>query len=96
MTVEVALIISVLSCGFSIFFGMKNNKRSDSTDVANRVAEITRLEVKIDSLLLSMDEFKSELKNQRTEINNITKELVELKASAKQAHKRIDSLETRI
>ena len=92
MTVEVALLISVLSCGFSIFFGMKNGKRADSSDVANRVAETTRLEVKIDTILSSMDDIKSEMKNQRNELNNLSLRLVEVEASAKQAHKRLDEL----
>ena len=44
MTIEVstAIIISVLSLGFSVFMGLKNNKRTDAKDIEDPVKENTR------------------------------------------------------
>lgn len=38
MTIEVstAIIISVLSLGFSVFMGLKSNKRTDAKDIEER------------------------------------------------------------
>ena len=38
MTIEVALLVSVVSVAFSIFFGIKNSKKSDSEEIAQRIA----------------------------------------------------------
>ena len=44
MTIEVstAIIISVLSLGFSVFMGLKSNKRTDTKDIEDRVKENTK------------------------------------------------------
>lgn len=44
MTIEIstAIIISVVSVAFSIFFGLKNNKRSDTKDIEERVKQNTK------------------------------------------------------
>ena len=46
MTIEVALLISVISVAFSIFFGLKNNKRSDVEDIKSRVERDTKTDAK--------------------------------------------------
>lgn len=67
MTIEIstAIIISVLSLGFSVFMGLKSNKRTDNTDLEERVRENTRINMKLDAIsnntmLLSRCDFKSQ------------------------------------
>lgn len=52
MTIEVstAIIISVLSLGFSVFMGLKSNKRTDAKDIEERVKENTRINMKLDAI----------------------------------------------
>ena len=52
MTIEVstAIIISVLSLGFSVFMGLKSNKRTDTKDIEDRVKENTRINMKLDAI----------------------------------------------
>lgn len=96
MTVEtIALLVSLVSLvsGISgIFFAFKNGKHTDIKDVETRVADTTRLEVKIDNLLTSVNDVKDEVKGQRSTISQLTIKLAEVESSAKQAHKRIDDL----
>ena len=84
MTIEIstAIIISVLSLGFSVFMGMKNSKRTDKKDIEERVRENTRI--------------NSELSSVRTDIQKHNDKIIILEQSCKQAHKRIDELNIRL
>lgn len=85
-------IVSLVSAVCAIVFGCKNNRHTDIKDVEARVADSTRLEVKIDNILTNMDDIKGEIKGQRTDISNILIRLAEVESSSKQAHKRIDEI----
>ena len=62
MTIEVstAIIISVLSLGFSVFMGLKSNKRTDAKDIEDRVKENTRINMKLDAILDTINDMKDE------------------------------------
>ena len=68
MTIEIstAIIISVLSLGFSVFMGMKNSKRTDKKDIEERVRENTRINMKLDNINSTTQDIKSELSSVRT------------------------------
>lgn len=97
MSIEIAMVISIVSVAFSVFFGLKSNKRSGDTEVADRTASITRLEVKIDMLTSNFADFskeiKTELKSTNDEIAVLKLKMAEVESSAKSAHKRIDRIE---
>ena len=58
MTIEVALLVSVVSVAFSIFFGIKNSKKSDSEEIAQRIARDTRVDMKLDEISKDVKEVK--------------------------------------
>lgn len=63
MTIEIstAIIISVVSVAFSIFFGLKNNKRSDTKDIEERVRQNTKINMKLDNISSLSEDIKSEI-----------------------------------
>ena len=67
MTIEIskAIIISVLSLGFSVFMGLKNNKRTDAKDIEERVKENTRINMKLDAISNNTTEIKNEISEMR-------------------------------
>ena len=65
MTIEIALLISLVSVAFSIFFGVKNSKRTDTKDIEERVKENTRINVKLDNITQTTQEIKSEISSMR-------------------------------
>lgn len=106
MTVELALVISVVSVAFSIFFGLKNNKRSDTKEVEERTKErITEIEertkenaiinVKLDNINSSNLEIKDRLNSVAKQIQEHGDRLIKVEESTKSAHHRINSLEER-
>lgn len=98
MTIEIstAIIISVLSLGFSVFMGMKNSKRTDKKDIEERVRENTRINMKLDNINSTTQDIKSELSSVRTDIQKHNDKIIILEQSCKQAHKRIDELNVRL
>lgn len=93
MTIEVALLISIVSVCFSIGFGLKSNKRTDTKDIEERVKENTRINTKLDSIGQDTREIKSEISEMRKSISSHDSKIATLEASCKSAHHRIDSLE---
>ena len=69
MTIEIALLISIVSVTSAVFFAIKSNKRADSKEIAERVARAIKLNIKKGTLkakdfplLLHIDEIISDKK----------------------------------
>lgn len=98
MTIELstAIIISVLSLGFSVYMGLKNNKRTDTKDVEERVKENTRINMKLDAISNNTTDIKNEISEMRKEINSHDNRIIKVEESVKSAHHRIDGIENRL
>lgn len=92
MTIEVALLISIVSVGFSIFFGLKNSKKSDEKEISERIARDTRTDMKLDEISSNVREVKETVKNIQNDIKDHEGRIVKLEASYKAAHKRLDEI----
>ena len=98
MTIEVstAIIISVLSLGFSVFMGLKSNKRTDAKDIEERVKENTRSNMKLDAISNNTTDIKNEVSEMRKEINSHDSRIVKVEESVKSFHHRLDGIEERL
>lgn len=96
MSIEIALLISIVSVCFSVFFGLKNNKRSDTKDIEERVKDNTRINMKLDNIASNTTEIKNEVSEMRKEINLHGDRIIKVEESVKSAHHRLDGLEKRL
>lgn len=96
MSVELTLLISVISVCFSIGFGLKNSKRTDSKDIEERVKENTRINIKLDNIIQDTRDIKTEVAEMRKSISSHDSKIASLEASCKSAHHRIDELTHRM
>lgn len=98
MTIELstAIIISILSLGFSVFIGLKNNKRTDTKDIEERVKNNTEINMKLDAISSNTTEIKNEVTEMRKELNSHDNRIIKVEESVKSAHHRLDGLEARI
>ena len=92
----VSAFFSAVSVSFAIFFGLKNNKRTDTKDIEERVKENTRINFKLDTIMESAKEIKAEMSNLKEEMQMHNDRIIKVEGSAKQGHKRIDALEGRL
>lgn len=89
MQVEIAYLISIVSLAFSVFFGLKSSKHTDTKDIEERVKDNTRINMKLDAIAGTTQEIKSE-------INKHNDKIIKLEQSLKSAHHRLDTLEERM
>lgn len=92
----IAILISIVSVVFSIFFGMKNSKRTDTKDIEERVKQNTKINMKLDNINSTTQDIKSQLSSVRSDIQKHNDKLIVLDQSCKQAHKRIDEIASRL
>ena len=93
-------IISLIIAGFglllsavAIIFTVKGSKRTDVKDIEARVAENTKINIKLDNVAKDVAEIKEEIRLQRQEVQNLSERVAKVEASAKQAHHRLDRME---
>lgn len=96
MTVEVAIVISVLSLLLSIYKTFSDVKRGTQQDSAADAASLTTVIVKLESIGQGVSEIKSDLNNVKSDIQDMRERVVKVEESTKQAHKRADTLENRL
>lgn len=92
MTIEVALLISIVSVAFSVFFGLKNSRKSDEKDIADRIARDTRTDMKLDEISSNVRDVKETVKNIQNDVKDHEGRIVKLESSYKAEHKRLDEI----
>ena len=92
MTIEVALLISIVSVAFSIYFGLKNSKKSDKDEMVERIARDTKTDMKLDEISSDVKEVKETVKNIQNDVKDHEGRIVKLEASYKAEHKRLDEV----
>jgi uncharacterized protein YlxW (UPF0749 family) len=92
MTIEIALLISIVSVAFSVFFGLKNNKKSDQKEIADRIARDTRTDMKLDEISKDVKDVKETVRNIQNDVKDHEGRIVKLEASYKAEHKRLDEI----
>ena len=96
MTVEIAVVISVLSLVLSAFKTFSDSRRNVVKDTENAAEIHTSSLVELRMANKGIDDIKKEIKDFRTEIKEIRDKVIEVEVSTKQAHKRIDELVLRM
>ena len=96
MQVEIAYLISIVSLAFSVFFGLKSSKHTDTKDIEERVKENTRINMKLDTILDTINEMKSERSEMKKELAEHEQKLTKVEASTASAHHRLDGIEERL
>lgn len=103
ISMPIAVIISIISVTFSALFGLftlgfnlKSNRKSNNLELAERVKENTRINMKLDTISSNTTEIKNEVTEMRKELNSHDSRIVKVEESVKSAHHRIDGLETRL
>lgn len=92
MTLELSILISVVSVAFALYSGITNLKRNGKKDTAEEAAQLTTVIVKLESIRDGVAEIKSDMKNAKGEIQELRERLVIVEQSTKSAHHRVDEL----
>jgi predicted nuclease with TOPRIM domain len=93
MTIEITILISVLSVSAAIFFGIKSQKRADVNDIEERTRQNTEVKVKLDEALVLLKSMQDELKSLIDRVTADEKKTDMLAVKVDSIEKRLDKLE---
>ena len=93
MSIEVTVLISIISVAAAIYFGLKSAKREDNKDIKERATADAIVNVKLDNISSAVNDIKYDISDTKKQVAEIDKKLVAVEQSVKSAHHRIDNLE---
>lgn len=92
----ISVVFACLSFGFSVYFSSKNAKKTDVKDIEERVKTDTRLNMKLDEIGRNVKDTKDELSSLRDDIKSHNDRIIKVEESCKQAHHRLDGIDSRL
>lgn len=92
MTIEIALLISIVSVAFSVYNIVKNAKRNDTKDIESRATESAVLNVKLDQIGSDVRDIKYDITSVKSSVQGLAERMIKVEESVKQAHRRINDI----
>lgn len=96
MSIEISLLISVVSVCFAIVTGIIAIKRNNTKDVAEEATQMATVITELKSISSGIDDIKREITSIKEDVKENRDRTTRLEESCKQAHKRIDELVARL
>ena len=96
MTVDVAVLISVVSVGSAVIFGITNMRRNKTADDMKEATQMTTVICKLENIADDTKEIKSEIKSLKAEVQDLREKTAITDQATKSLHKRVDVMEVRL
>jgi predicted nuclease with TOPRIM domain len=93
MTIELTILISVVSVSAAIFFGIMSLKRANTEDVEERTRQNTEIKVKLDESLSLLKSMQDELKSLVDRITADEKKTDMLSVRVDNLERRVENIE---
>ena len=93
MATYITIVISAISLSFAIYMGLRNNRKADNKDIADKVARDTRIDVRLEEISNCVKEIRDDNSETKRQLVELNRQLALVEASAKSAHHRIDKIE---
>ena len=90
--VELGYLISILSLIVASIVGFTNLRRNNSADDKKQSAEMTTVIVKLENINTGINEIKADVRNVKSEVQELRERIVVVEQSAKSLHKRVDEI----
>ena len=96
MTVELALVISIVSVFFAIFSGIVSMRRNQRTDDKQEQADMTTVSIKLESIKADTNEIKTDIKSVKADVRHNSENIIRLDESLKSAWKQINEINAQL
>lgn len=93
VTIEVALLLSVVSVTFAVYQGIMNLKRNKAVDDRKEASEMTTVIVKLEGISKDTSEIKNDIKSVKSDVKHNSESIIRLDESLKSAWKIINHLQ---
>jgi len=91
--IDISVLLSVVSVIIAAVVAAVNIKRSNANDNREEATNLTTLIVKLENISDGVNEIKSDMRNMKSDIQDLRDRLIRVEQSDKSAHHRIDTLE---
>lgn len=95
MSIEISMLISVISVSFAIYFGLSNKKRVDCKDIEKQVSEQAGICFKLEVISDGIKDIKTDINAIRTELKDHDKRIIKLEESDKSQWLQLDKASNR-
>lgn len=96
LTIEIALLLSIISVGFGVFSAVSSKMRNDRKDTESEAEEKagthTLLATKLEHIEENVKDIKNDSRELRREVRELRERVVAVEASMKSYHKRLDGM----
>jgi septation ring formation regulator EzrA len=92
MTIEVTVLISVVSVSAAIYFGLKSGRRAQKKDDQQEAVDMTTVVIKLENIGNGINEIKSDLRNMREDVKDLREWKARTEESLKTMWKQLDEL----
>lgn len=92
----IAVLVSISALFVSFFFNNKNSKKTDVNEIVERATKNAEMNVKLDSMVRSMEEIKKQNTAIMDEINKHNDRIIKVEESLKSLHHRVNTMEERL
>ena len=98
MTIEIALLLSIVSVGFGVFSAvsskMRNDRKDTEQETEDRASTHTLLMTKLENIADDVKDIKRDYRETNAEVQNLRERVVAVEQSLKSYHKRLDGIKT--
>lgn len=88
----ITIVISFCALLFSIYMGVRGNKKTDTQEITARVERDTKVEMTLNEIRDDVKEVKETVKSIQNDVKDHEGRIAKLEASYKAEHKRLDEL----
>lgn len=92
MSIELTILLSVISVCISAVFGYATFSRNKSTDTKKDASDMTTVIVKLENISTGISEIKLDIKDVKNEVKELRERVAKVESSTKSAHNRIDEI----
>jgi beta-lactam-binding protein with PASTA domain len=92
MTIEISILVGIVSVAFAIYFGLKSNRRNDVKDIEEKATRDATIMIKLDAISDDVKYIKNDMSNINEKVELIDKRVTIVEQSTKSAHKRLDGM----
>lgn len=89
----IGLFVSIITSASAIYFSSRNSKKTDIKEIETRVANDTKINIKLDSIAKTMDEIVKELSSAYKELSAHNDRLLCIEQHIKSLEQRMVRLE---
>lgn len=90
MTIEVALVVSIISVAFGIYSTVSSNRRSNRAGDQKDASEMTTVIVKLENINDGVSEIKQDMKSVKQDVRELNEKVVKLQSELVSIWKWID------